>query len=529
MATVKAIKYGMEGDDVTNLQTALKNAGYNVDVDGSFGPQTQAAVKQYQQANGLDVDGMVGPQTQAKLFGNTSTPTNTTTGANTGGSGSAASAATKVNYPTQPTYDQYVAPERVVSDTVNQAYGALQSILAAQPGAYQSKWQSQLDDIISRILNREAFSYDFNEDALYKQYAEQYMRGGKLAMQDTMGQAAAMTGGYGNSYASTAGNQAYQEYLSQLNAVIPELYGMALDRYQMEGQEMYNQYGLLSAQEQQEYGRYMDEYNKWLGERDYATGVYNTEEDRDYNRYWNDVQLGYQTHNDKEMQEWNEYVTAVQKSQWDASFAADEEQRGIDNKYRDESMAYAKQQDAILRIDEMIKNGVMPSNEEIAAAGLTPDYVQKMYNAYEDQRTEVTSEKTKAEAMDKINMYLAAGMEVPKLLQKQAGLTDDDMAAMTASCQNATTEDDWELQHVPSASFPEMEKEFEDYIGVNDLEGAESYIDHLKLADAISDEQYLKWLEIIEKKRAGATDTTVTTQKKQYPSSPGGKIIPTTR
>ena len=273
----------------------------------------------------------------------------------------------------------------------------------------------------------------------------------------------------------------------------------------------------------------MDEYNKWLGERDYATGVYNTEEDRDYNRYWNDVQLGYQTHNDKEMQEWNEYVTAVQKSQWDASFAADEEQRGIDNKYRDESMAYAKQQDAILRIDEMIKNGVMPSNEEIAAAGLTPDYVQKMYNAYEDQRTEVTSEKTKAEAMDKINMYLAAGMEVPKLLQKQAGLTDDDMAAMTASCQNATTEDDWELQHVPSASFPEMEKEFEDYIGVNDLEGAESYIDHLKLADAISDEQYLKWLEIIEKKRAGATDTTVTTQKKQYPSSPGGKIIPTTR
>ena len=69
MATVKAIKYGMKGDDVANLQTTLKNLGYNLDVDGSFGPQTLAAVKSYQQANGLDVDGMVGPQTTAALYG----------------------------------------------------------------------------------------------------------------------------------------------------------------------------------------------------------------------------------------------------------------------------------------------------------------------------------------------------------------------------------------------------------------------------------------------------------------------------
>ena len=59
MATVKAIKYGMKGDDVSNLQTSLKNAGYKIDVDGSFGPQTLAAVKQYQHATGLTVDGMV--------------------------------------------------------------------------------------------------------------------------------------------------------------------------------------------------------------------------------------------------------------------------------------------------------------------------------------------------------------------------------------------------------------------------------------------------------------------------------------
>lgn len=500
MATVKAIKYGMTGDDVSNLQTALKNAGYNVDVDGSFGPQTLEAVKQYQQANGLDVDGMVGPQTQAKLFGNTSTSTNTSAGTNTGGAGSAASAAT-INYPTQPTYDQYVAPERVVSDNVNKARAALDAVLAAQPGAYQSKWQAQLDDIIGRILNREAFSYDFNEDALYKQYAEQYMRGGKLAMQDTMGQAAAMTGGYGNSYASTAGNQAYQEYLSQLNAVIPELYGMALDRYQMEGQEMYNQYGLLSDQEAQDYGRYQDEYNKWLVERDYATGVYNTEEDRDYSIYWNDVQLGYQIHNDKEMQEWNEYVTAMQTAQ------------------HDESMAYTKQKDAILRIDEMIKNGVMPSDEDIAAAGLTPDYVQKMYNAYEDQRTEVTSEKIKAEAMDKIKTYVAAGMEIPKQLQKQAGLTDDDMAALVGASTKSTSES------TPSKPMsPDDLDEWSDAVlGAETEEDAMRYLTELeKINPELADFLYEKWRREHGGDNIDTTVTSTTVEKNNNPNLTGG-------
>lgn len=529
MATVKAIKYGMKGDEVSNLQTTLKNAGYDIDVDGSFGPQTLAAVKDYQQKNGLTVDGMVGPQTQAALFGgsttgapanttpatgnntptsgNTTPATGNTTGGTTGnttGSGSKVSPSTQVQYPNMPKYDAYEAPEYVASETVTQAQAALNAALAAQPGAYQSKWQGQITEILDRILNREEFSYDVNEDALYQQYADQFVRGGKMAMMDAMGQAAAMTGGFGNSYAATVGNQAYQAYLAQLNDVVPELYGMALDRHNAEGQELYNQLGLLSAQEQQDYGRYMDEYNKWLGERDYATGVYNTEEERDYNRYMDTVDLGYRTHTDAEMREWEEFIAATDK-------ATGAQKLALDSVYT------------------AIENGVMPSDKDIAASGLDPHYVQELYNSYEDKETEAASEKTKAEAMNKINMYLAAGMEVPKVLQKQAGLTDDDVAALTAYYQSGATDDGWELQHVPSASFPEMESEFEDYIDENDLDGAESYIDHLQLAGAISDEQYLKWLEIIEKKRAGATDTTVTTQKKQYPSSPGGTIIPTTR
>ena len=103
------------------------------------------------------------------------------------------------------------------SDTVTQAEDLLKEQIKNKPGEYQFGNQAQLDDIINRIFNREDFSYDLNGDMLYQQYKDQYTTQGKLAMMDTMGQAAAMTGGYGNSYAQTAGQQAYQGYLQQLN------------------------------------------------------------------------------------------------------------------------------------------------------------------------------------------------------------------------------------------------------------------------------------------------------------------------
>lgn len=52
---------------VRDVQQALVNAGYHVDVDGKSGPQTIAAVKMFQKMNGLVPDGVIGPQTAAKL------------------------------------------------------------------------------------------------------------------------------------------------------------------------------------------------------------------------------------------------------------------------------------------------------------------------------------------------------------------------------------------------------------------------------------------------------------------------------
>ena len=177
----------------------------------------------------------------------------------------------------------------VESDLVKQAQAALQAHLSNAPGAYQSQWQAQMDEIMNAYRNRDDFQYDLDSDALYQQYADQYALKGQLAMMDTMGQAAAMTGGYGSSYAATAGNQAYQSYLQQLNDVVPELYGMAYDRYQQEGEDMLTEYSLLSDRESSDYAKYQDELNKYYTDLDYLANRYDSERAFDYGSYQDQI------------------------------------------------------------------------------------------------------------------------------------------------------------------------------------------------------------------------------------------------
>lgn len=183
----------------------------------------------------------------------------------------------------------FVKKDYIESDAVKQAQAALQNQQASKPGDYTSKWESYLDDTLGQIQNRQPFKYDINTDALYQQYKDQYIRQGQMAMQDTMGQTAAMTGGYGNSYAQTAGQQIYQNYLQNINSMLPQFYQMALDKYQMEGDDLMNQYALMADRENQDYGRWMDAMNQYYTELDRLQGIYDNERNYDYG-VWSDQQ-----------------------------------------------------------------------------------------------------------------------------------------------------------------------------------------------------------------------------------------------
>ena len=182
------------------------------------------------------------------------------------------------------------------SSTVTQLGSQLES--TSKPVQQQSQFQQTLQDTMNAILNKEDFKYDVNADALYNQYKDQYMLGGKMAMQDTMGQAAALTGGYGNSYAQTVGQQQYQSYLQQLNDKIPELYMLARDTYDRDLSNLYNRYGLLSDAEAKEYSRYRDEVADYYADRDYLTNRYYNERDFDYGQWADNRDFSYQQHRD---------------------------------------------------------------------------------------------------------------------------------------------------------------------------------------------------------------------------------------
>ena len=379
MAKYTMLQLGSRGDEVKKLQELLNGNGFSLDMDGIFGEKTHAAVREYQQKMGLDVDGIVGDLTWGKLFGN---------GAESGSSdnqGSGGEATTQPDTtPAEPgfEYDPF-NPSDETKDADNKrneheeskpgefSYDPYQRGSAAdeaekyfqehmknKPGGYESKWQQQIEEILNKILNREDFKYDLNGDALYQQYKDQYMLQGQQAMMDTMGQAQAMTGGYGNSYAQTAGQQTYQGYLQQLNDRVPELYQLALDQYNRKGQEMYEQYGLFMDQEDQDYGRWRDsmsdywaeydryrdearyqdekDYGRWADERDFQYGTYRDnmsdwryDQDRYDNEYWNNWNRDYGQYNDNRNFEYDNYRDGKSDDQWEKSF---EYQQGRDEK-----------------------------------------------------------------------------------------------------------------------------------------------------------------------------------------------------
>jgi hypothetical protein len=275
----------------------------------------------------------------------------------------------------------YGAFDPMSDPQISAAWEILQKNQATRPGAYTPMWQDEADAYLSQYQNRDPFSYDFNSDALYNQYKDMYIQQGQMAMMDTMGQAAAMTGGYGNSYAQTVGQQAYNQQLSQLNNIMPELYGMAYDRYNQEGQEMLNMYDLYMNRENQERANYQTELENWYRENALLTDNYNTL----YGRGWDNYILGYNTaldeYNTDRSEEFSKWQT--QQSQ---EFTASENQKNRDEANRDREYN---------RLSNLISTtGYTPTTAELNAAGMTVAEVNALKKGYtasqEPKATEYT-------------------------------------------------------------------------------------------------------------------------------------------
>lgn len=192
---------------------------------------------------------------------------------------------------------------------------------------YRSQYQARIDALTNAILNREAFAYDKEQDPLYQQYKDSYTRGGQRGMQDTLAQVSARTGGLASSYAQSAAQQTYNNFMAELADKVPELQQLA-------------------------YGQYMDNIAMDRADLQMLMGL----DDTAYGR-WSDA-LNF---------DYGAYRDSVGDSQWAQQFAYQQAQDALAQQNWQTQWDYQLQQDELARQDALAKL-------QAAAAGGNPGY-----------------------------------------------------------------------------------------------------------------------------------------------------------
>lgn len=167
----------------------------------------------------------------------------------------------------------------VASDSYYKAMAYTQGLLDKLSSG-RTSYTDKINNTLSAIENYGKFSYDMNKDPLFQNALASAMKSGQTAMQDTIGQASALTGGYGNSYAVSAGNQAYNQMIEGAYDSLPEYYQIAKDAYEGELNNMYKQLSAYGDLDKTEYDRLANAYNANLQN---VNSIY----DREYNDFWN--------------------------------------------------------------------------------------------------------------------------------------------------------------------------------------------------------------------------------------------------
>ena len=123
--------------------------------------------------------------------------------------------------------------------------------------AEDNVWYQKARQTAEALLERPAFSYEPEADPLYRAARDQTLRQGRWAMEDTLGKAAALSGGYASSYAQSQAAKAYGDQLDRLAALLPDYYDRARSAYD-------KQTGTLRDALGSAIGLYDKDYQAWL-------------------------------------------------------------------------------------------------------------------------------------------------------------------------------------------------------------------------------------------------------------------------
>jgi len=244
----------------------------------------------------------------------------------------------------------------------------------------RTPYSDQLEQLISDFKNRGSFSWDPNTDMLYQNYLSAMQNAGQLAMKDTLGQAAGLTGGYGSTYATAAANGAYNNYLQQANEALPDFYNIARDRYDLDTEQALQNIQLVQNQDE-------DYYNRMLNDLKYALDRENTL----YNREFNEDERAYSREQDA-------YNRAFNEDERDYTRAYNEEARDYARNQEQEAYVQALKEAEAAQYNNMSakdENAVMKDAYDMALGygGLAAveRYIESLsgYNLSDDMKQKV--------------------------------------------------------------------------------------------------------------------------------------------
>lgn len=321
------------------------------------------------------------------------------------------------------------------SDYVTQLQQQLQGVLDRKPGNYQSKYSQSLDGILEQIQNPNKFEYSFNGDEMFRQYADLYTQQGRQASMDAMGQAAGLTGGYGNSYAQNAGNQAYNQYLLSLYDRGSDLRAQAFNEWQAQRADDYNRLAAVQNADVIDYGRYRDEVGDWQTDRGYYTDAENQAYTRDYTQFANDRDYWNQQQQLENADWWNANQFNETMRQNDANRALSYQQANAENQYRYDNLAEQQEQfganyeEGVRQYNENLAESIreFEKTSELDWAKLEEDRRQYDANLTEEQR-----QYDRNLAVNYVKQILAQGKMPSAALLIAAGLSKADAKKIKA-------------------------------------------------------------------------------------------------
>ena len=259
--------------------------------------------------------------------------------------------------------------------------------------AYESAYSTEISKLIDKVVNREPFDYNPENDAAYQALAKQYGRLGAQAREDTLADVALNTGGVASSHAVTAAQQAQNKYNQALTDKIPSLMEVAYGRYQNELNNNMNLIGTLQGLDDSAYNRFSDQRNfdyqkdrdsiaddQWLQQFLYQQGRdqvaddqwqkqfdYTASRDQVADDQWNQ-QFNYQKDRDQ-----------VSDSQWQKEYDLSVRAQEYQEKYNDQQAKYQKMLESWKTLGYAtkevakyfgVKEGTRTSDEKYAAANL---------------------------------------------------------------------------------------------------------------------------------------------------------------